>query len=209
MEINDYIKKGQINAIKGFAFDQNYVHKNMIFIANEYPDVTVKKYVLDTKRCSSKRFLDSLKMVNLDSSIGSKQINELASSDQLKLELAMALIDNREQLNFYYFDAFFNEKELLFFKQLLIKLVKHYHKTIVLFDSNLDFLLNLVDNLVILTKENTIRTFGKEDLFSQELELYFDLPPIMEFTKYINTTKKNIGNYTELKELLKAIYRSV
>ena len=124
------------------------------------------------------------------------------------MELVIALIDNREQIVLYHFDTYFMEKELAFFKKLFQKLVIKYNKTIVLIESKLSFLLDLADYFIVL-EDNKLLKFHKDEFYSDELEQVLDVPPMVSFVKYVNQTKKKIGEFTDIKELIKAIYREV
>ena len=209
MEVNDLIKKKQINAINGFSIDPFIESNKIVFLKKIYKKEWVQDYMKRITKCNENRLLDSLKFVNLNTEICKRDISTLSASEQIKIELAIALIDNREVIILFSFDTFFITKELEYFKKLFKKLVNRYAKTIVLIDSNLNFLLNIVDRLVLCTDKKEVKVFNKNEIYSNELEEYMELPPIISFTKYVNKTKKNIGQYTDLKELIKAIYREV
>jgi len=145
----------------------------------------------------------------LSSEINSQDVSLLSSSEKLKIELSIALIQNREQINLYQFDKYFMEKDLFFFKKLFKKLFKKYQKTIVLIDSNFSFMLDFVDYLIILNKKNEVKIFSKEEFYSSKLKPMIEIPDIIDFVKYVNKDKKVLDNITDIKELIKAIYREV
>lgn len=201
MELNELIKKEKINAL----FDFDIQNKERIKISSK----KVEDYILNITNCSEERVISSFKMVHLDTNILKQSLDTLSLGELKKLELALNLIENKEQIVLFRFDACFMEKELDYFKKLFKKLVSKYHKTIVLIDSNLTFLLGLVDRIVVCTDKQQIKVFSKDDLFSDELARYLKVPAIISFNKYVNKNKKFIGKYTDIKELIKAIYREV
>lgn len=208
MEINKLIKLGQVNAINNFSISP-YTFDNIIFLQKDYLSMSVENYILERTNCTKERMLSSFKLVNLSSEINSQDVSLLSSSEKLKIELSIALIQNREQINLYQFDKYFMEKDLSFFKKLFKKLVKKYQKTIVLIDCNFSFMLDFVDNLVIQNKKNEVKTFTKDEFYNYKLKSLIEMPDIIDFVKYVNKDKKVLDNITDIKELIKAIYREV
>lgn len=200
MEINEKIEKGKINAVYGLNFDSVNLEVDS--------EQNVKDYILKNFHCEENRLISSLRFVMLNDSICEQAINSLASSEIKKLELAINLIQNKEEIVLKYFDSYFMDKELDFFKKLFKKLSSKYHKTIILLNANVNFLLDLVDNILIYDG-NKIMSFNKNEFFSEEFSKYLPVPPIISFVKYVNQNKKKIGDYTDIKELIKAIYREV
>lgn len=209
MEINQFIKKGKINALCNFTIDPSSFQNQITFIKNTYPHELVKEYILSNTNCSEERLLSSFQLVNLSSDKEFQFVDMLSLSEKLKVELAIALILNQEQIILYQFDKYFMEKDLFFFKKLFKKLVLKYKKTVVLIDSNFSFMLDFVERFVLLADRNEIKIFGKEDVYDNELEKYINVPPIIDFVKYVNKDKKRLNTYTDLKELIKEIYREV
>lgn len=209
MEINQLIKKEKINALCNFIIDPCLFDNKIVFIKSRYPHESVQRYILSKTNCSVERMLSSFKLVNLEDEKKSQYINTLSLSEKLKVELAISLILNNEQIILYQFDKYFMEKDLFFFKKLLKKLVIKYKKTIVLIDSNISFMLDFVDRFILLTNKNEVKIFGKDDIYNEELQKYIDIPPIIDFIKYVNKDKKRLNPYTDIKELIKEIYREV
>ena len=208
MEVNQLVKKGMINALNGFDINP-YDNINIIFIKQRYDSKKVKNYIYDKTNCNEDRIKKSLLMVNLLENVLERNINELSSGEKLKIELAISLILNHDELFLFQFDKYFTERELIFFKNLLKKLVLKYHKTIILFDVDINFMLDFVDRLVILGENNIVKVFLKDNLFNEEIFEYVDKSDIIDFINYINKDKKILNNYTSVNELIKAIYREV
>jgi len=209
MEINQLVKKGKVNALNNFSIDPSSLARNSVYIKSNYRKMLVKEYILKKTKCDEEKLISSLKLVNLSSEILNRDLKILSSTEYLKIELVIALILNLKTLILYQFDKYFMEKDLAFFKRLLKKLVVKYNKTIVLIDSNFSFMLDFVDRLVLLTDNNAVKVYDKEDFYNNELEDYIEIPNIIDFVKYVNCDKKILNNYTDIKELIKAIFREV
>ncbi len=211
MEINSLIKKGKINAFN--CLDVEHYSPStfdcFVKIRDDYSDITVKNYILSKVSCEDKRILDSLKLVSLQEQVLLKSMQVLSSSEIIKVELAILLIKNTDYIVLYQFDYYFMEKELLFFKKLFKKLVRNFHKTIVLIDSRLDFMIDLVDRIVVKNSRNELEVFANPDFYNENLLRLLGTPKIVEFVKYVNQNQKKLNTYLDIKELIKAIYREV
>lgn len=206
MEIEKIIEKGKVNALNNFKVSLN---EDIVFIKKEYSDVLVEKYIKLKVDCNNDKILDSFRLVLLNEEIISKKISNLSSSEKLKIELAIKLIKNEELIILYQFDKYFMEKDLFYFKKLFKKLVLKYNKTVALIDCNFAFNLDFIDRLVFLNDKNEIKTYTKEDFYNDEITNFIDNPKIISFVKYVNRNKKILDNYTDIKELIKGIFREV
>lgn len=208
MEINNFIKQGQVNAINNFSLNP-YTSPDIIFLQKDYSSISVEKYIFDRTNCTKERMHSSFKLVSLCPDIIFQDVSLLSSSEKLKIELSIALIQNKELIYLYQFDKYFMEKDLFFFKKLFKKLVKKYQKTVVLIDSDFSFMLDFVDNLIIQNNKKEIKIFSKEEFYNNKLKSLIEIPDIIDFVKYVNKDKKVLDNITDIKELIKAIYREV
>ncbi len=209
MELSQFIKKSKINALNHFNFDPYKFYNHIVFIQQFYIQISVTNYILEKTKCTKERMINSFKMVNLNEDICDQDVCDLSLSEKLKIELAISLILNEEEIVIYQFDKYFMEKDLVYFKRLLKKLVLKYNKTVVLIDCSLSFMLDFVERLVILKDEAKVLVYDKKDFFNNELEDLLDLPNIIDFQKYVNRKNCVLNNCTDLKELIKAIYREV
>lgn len=209
MEVNQLVKSGKVNAFNNFSIDPSSLPRNSVYIKSNYKRMQVKEYILKKTKCDEEKLISSLKLVNLSSKILDKDLKVLSTTEYLKIELAICLILNLKTIILYHFDKYFMEKELAFFKRLLKKLVIKYNKTVVLINVNLSFMLDFVDRLVLLEENNVVKVYDKEAFYNDELKDYMDIPNIIDFVKYVNRDNKILNNYTDIKELIKAIFREV
>lgn len=211
MEIEKYIELGRIHAIYNVNVHDLNLKDNLNFlkIKEEYPSIMVKKYILQKTSCLDKRMVASLKLVHLEENVLNKKMNVLSTTEKVKIELAILLIQNVNCIVFNHFDRYFMEKELLFFKKLFKKLVKKYQKTFVFLNSDIPFLFDLVDRIVIKKSKKEYMVIDNPTFYEEELYEVVQKPPIVDFVTYLNNNGKKILPYTDLKELLKAIFREV
>lgn len=211
MEVNSLVKKGKVNSLNGLHLEDMVLsdHSYVVKIKEIYEDIKAKEYIMNATSCSEEKIVDSLKLVALKNNILSKSMTILSSSEIMKVELAILLINNVNTIILYQFDQYFMEKELLFFKKLLKKLVTKYGKTIVLLDSKLSFLFEFADRIVVKNERNDLEVFSPIDFYDERLLQLMEEPKIIEFIRYANKEGKKINHYTDIKELIKAIYRIV
>ena len=67
---------------------------------------------------------------------------------------------------------------------------------------------DLIDVLYLKANKRII-SFDKKDLYNEKIYKYLDKPKIVDFILYLKKKGKTFDNYTEMKEILKAIYREV
>ncbi len=211
MEIEKYIEFGKINSIHNVNVGESVFPFKIHFlkIKEKYPNKTVRQYIMKESSCLEKRMLASLKLVHLDEDILDKTLGILSSSEKLKVELAILLILNVECIALNQFDFYFMEKELLFFKKLFKKLQKKYHKTFIFINSNVSFLFGLVDRVIIKKNKKDYFIIDNPTFYESELYTVIDKPAIVDFVNFLNEKGKKILPYTDLNELLKAIFREV
>ena len=145
---------------------------------------------------------DALKMVKLDEAIKSVLFDDLSSRDKNKVILASHLHD--KEIRLVNFSKGMIKKDLEYFRT-LFKRIANYGRKIILVDKNLEMFLNCIDHIYIIEDEKIV--YETKNIFDNILTKYVDVPKIVEF---INTSSKNgirLDYYTELDELLKAIYR--
>lgn len=149
-----------------------------------------------------KKVADSLKMVKLDDSVLSKRFSDLSSRNKEKVILASKLHD--KEIVLINFSNGLIKSDLDYFKT-LFKKITSYNRKVILIDKNTELFLNCVDRIYVLEKDAI--KYETVDIFDKILELYVDLPKIVDFTIKCEKMGVRLDHYTELDELMKAIYR--
>lgn len=144
----------------------------------------------------------ALRMVRLDSSALKKEFGTLSTSEQAKVKIASRLQDDVIILE--NISCGLIKKDIDYFKALFKKIIK-YGKKIILIDKNSYLFLNCVDNIYVINKENII--MKTNDIYDDKLKEYISIPKIVDFVNKTSKLGVRINHYTELDELLKAIYR--
>ena len=169
-------------------------------ISNDYEEKDYSGKIVE--EIITYKISEALKMVKLDETIKNELFDNLSSRDKNKVILASHLHD--KEIRLVNFSKGMIKKDLEYFST-LFKRIANYGRKIILVDKNLEMFLNCVDHIYIIEDEKTV--YETKNIFDNILTKYVDVPKIVEF---INTSSKNgirLDYYTELDELLKAIYR--
>ncbi len=150
----------------------------------------------------TKRIEETLKMVKLESSVLEKRFSDLSSRNKEKVILASKLHD--KEIILVNFSEGLIKSDLDYFKTLFRRVTK-YNKKVILIDKNTELFLNCVDRIYVL-EQDAIK-YETVDIFDKILELYVDLPKIVDFANRCEKVGVRLDHYTELDELMKAIYR--
>ncbi len=201
MEVAKIIENREINKIYGLIGNINLTtnNKNIGIITSGKFKGSVKEYL------NSPKTLSSLKMVLLNESVLSKTANECSICELKKISLAKALIENKKYLVFNFFEKELNYKEMNYFKRLWNRLINDYQKTIIIFTNDLTNFLDILYEIIIVDKYQVINTILKKQYFSILKDT--NESPIQEIINIIKAKGKNIEDYIEVNDLLKAIYR--
>ncbi|MBQ4030400.1 MAG: ATP-binding cassette domain-containing protein [Bacilli bacterium] len=185
-ENNVYLKKTVKDEIKNAMSNYGYKTKNI-----------------------SKHISDSLMIVGLDDSYLSREPNTLSYVEKKKVNLALAMSYNPEVLVIESFDKGLTFREREYFRKLFLKLKNKYNKTVILVNSELTFMFDVVDKLFVINKGRLVFSGDKDIFYEDKLYKYVEMPKIVEFIKYANLNGHNILEYTDIKELIKGLYRDV
>lgn len=150
----------------------------------------------------TKRIEETLKMVKLESSVLEKRFSDLSSRNKEKVILASKLHD--KEIILVNFSEGLIKSDVDYFKTLFRRVTK-YNKKVILIDKNTELFLNCVDRIYVL-EDDSIK-YETVDIFDKILELYVDLPKIVDFANRCEKVGVRLDHYTELDELMKAIYR--
>ena len=185
-ENNVYLKKTVKDEIKNAMANYGYKTRNIV-----------------------KHIVDSLTIVGLDDSYLSRDPNTLSFVEKKKVNFALVMSYNPEVLVIESFDKGLTFREREYFRKLFLKLKNKYNKTIILINSELPFMFDVVDKLIVVNKGRVVISGDKDIFYEEKLYKYVEVPKIVEFIKYANSEGHDIQEYTDIKELIKGLYRDV
>ena len=185
-ENNVYLKKTVKDEIKNAMANYGYKTRNIV-----------------------KHIVDSLTIVGLDDSYLSRDPNTLSFVEKKKVNFALVMSYNPEVLVIESFDKGLTFREREYFRKLFLKLKNKYNKTIILINSELPFMFDVVDKLIVVNKGRVVISGNKDIFYEEKLYKYVEVPKILEFIKYANSEGHDIQEYTDIKELIKGLYRDV
>lgn len=180
---------------------------------NIFSTFNVKKevYILDhiKKYSDNKKILEALKIVNLNEDYLLKKSNDLSNSEYNKLRLASDLVNNEKLIILDYFDKGLCYKEKEYFKRLFRKLSKNYGITFYIKTNDFSFCIDLVDEYLIFDGNKIIKNILKKDIYKEEAYKYYDKHNLIDFVLKSRKYNHLLDNYTDSKDVLKAIYREL
>lgn len=197
----------------------NELRKKVGFVYNtneEFVGKTVKEEIKQTMKNFgykasnvTKHVVDSLKIVGIGEEYLDRDPNTLSYTEKKKLMLASAMSYNPSVLILEDFDKGLLFKEREYFRKLFLKLKNKFNKTIILITKELTAMFDLVDKMHVINKGKLVISGGKEIFYDNKLYKYVEMPKIVEFTKYAQECGHDILEYTDIKELIKELYRNV
>lgn len=190
------------NAEEAFIFST--VREELIFGLRRY------NYKIDNL---NKRIEDSLIMVGLPLECLDKNPFELSSGEKELLSIATVLSLNPKLIIIDDPTIYLDNKKEDYLIKLLKRLKNNYKKTIIVFSSDIDFILKVTDNYLLLKNGKLISEGTNKDLLIASDKLKkagIEVPKIMDFISTVKK-KKNIDLELtfDIKELMKDIYRNV
>lgn len=204
-----------INSYEGRNMGYVFQNPEESFIFNnvrEEISFGLKKYnykidVLD------KRIEDSLKMVGLDNSYLNRNPFDLSSGEKCLLALGVVLALNPKLLIIDDPTLYLDNNNIEYLIKLIKKLKNNYHKTIIIFTSDIEFAIRLTDNYIILKNGKIYSSGTSKELLNNVPKLKssgIEIPRIVEFINVVNKKKNiNLDMTFDIKELMKDIYRHV
>ena len=162
---------------------------------DDYKDVIVKDII-------PKKITDSLKMVNLEENIQNKTFKELSSRDKNKIILASQL--QNDIIILYDFTKGMLKKDLEYFKK-LFKRIANYGKKIILVTKDANLFLGCVDKIYLIEDDKVV--YQTDDCFDLAIYNNIDMPLMVEFIQDCYDLGIHLDAYTDINELIKAIYR--
>ena len=169
------------------------------------------KYFKKSVKSIEKHVSDALLMVGLDDSYLNRNPFTLSSGEMRKVAIASILAFNPKVIILDEPTIGLDNQS----KKNLIKIIKllktRYKKTIIIVSNDTDFLLQLVDHVILLDKGKIVYDGNKYEVFKQDLEKFgLKRPKIIEFEQMV-LEKKNIkiGYRDDINDLMKDVYRYV
>ena len=160
-----------------------------------------------------KRIEDSLKMVGLDNSYLDRNPFDLSSGEKCLLALGVVLALNPKLLIIDEPTLYLDNNNIEYLIKLIKKLKNNYHKTIIIFTSDIEFAIRLTDNYIILKNGKIYSSGTSKELLNNIPRLKssgIEIPRIIEFINVVNKKKNiNLDMTFDIKELMKDIYRHV
>lgn len=150
----------------------------------------------------TKRVDESLKMVRLDAKVLDMKFSELSSRDKSKVILASKLHD--KVIVLVDFSKGLIKKDYSYFKALFKKIVQ-YGRKVILIEAKSDIFLGCADRIYVISGGEV--KYDTLNIFDKVLLSYVDSPKIVQFEQKCDDKGIRLDYYTELDELLKAIYR--
>lgn len=180
---------------------------------NIYSTLNLKKevYVLDNikKYSDTKKILEALKMVNLTEDYLLKKSNDISNTEYNKLRLVNDLVNNEKVIILDYFDRGLCYKEKEYFKRLFRKLSKNYGISFYIKTNDFSFCINLVDEYLIFDKNRIVKNISKKDIYKEKVYEYYDKHQLIDFVLKSRNYNHLTDDYTEINDVLKAIYREL
>lgn len=214
IKIDDIVIKrtshiNNVNSLRkkiGFVYTSNndFIGKTV----KEEIKLTMKNYKYNTVNVT-KHIVDSLKIVGLSEDYLERKPNSLSFIEKKKVCLACAMSYNPSVIILEDFSKGLIFREREYFKKLFLKLKNKFNKTIILLSTDLTFMFELVDKLYVINKGKLVVSGNKDIYYDNKLYKYVEMPKIIEFTKYAQECGHNILEYTDIKELIKELYRNV
>jgi len=203
------IKKNKITVVLGIDTDLNIEEENLE--KDFLQGIKLNDYIKNKfNNLSEEKIKEAYKICLLNDKELDKPLNVLSSNEIEKVELMIKLLENREVIILSDFEINFLNKELNYFKSLFKKMVTKYNKTIVLITNKLDKIMDLVDIILVVENKKVILELSSSDIYSDRIyENNIDTPDIIEFVKMVRRKNIKMEDYTDVKELIKAIFRSV
>ena len=174
------------------------------------------KYIMKNKRLSikdeSKKMSDSLRIVGLNKTYLSREINTLSKAELRLIGISISLLSNPDII---LLDEPFidldnkNDKKLY---RMLSKLKEQYKKTIIICSNDSNILYKYTNKMVFL-KDNEVLIEGETDNIYQDvdflLENKIEIPDIVLFTYKARKKGIKLSYHKDVRDIIKDIYKYV
>lgn len=200
---------GNVNLLrKKVGFVKTDIENSLTKTVKEEIKKTMKNYGYKASNVT-KHIADSLRIVGLSEDYLERDCKTLSYTEKKKVSLACAMSYNPEVLIIENFEKGLIFREREYFRKLFLKLKNKFKKTIILIGTDLTFLFDIVDKVYVINKGKLVLSGDKDIFYEDKLYKYVEMPKIVEFTKYAHQNGHDILEYTDIKELIKELYRNV
>lgn len=171
----------------------------------------IEDLTYNLKKYDQKELNELLKMFELDNSILNKNYLEISNSEYKKICIISTFIKNSKIIILDEPTIGLDKKAI----QSLIKIIKHTKRKnniIIIISKDSNFLLEIIDNVIILDKTNAIVIDNKYKFFKDNKLLTktnMEVPDIIKFNNILLKEKKiKIHQQDNINDLIKEIYRN-
>jgi len=202
-------RSSHINNVNDLRKKIGFVKTNMLFFGGTVKEeikLVMKNFGYKTNNVT-KHIVDSLKIVGLDESFLERNPNTLSFTEKKKVCLASVMAYNPEVIILEDFEKGFIYREREYFRKLFLKLKNKFNKTVILLGTDMSFWFDIVNKVYVINKGKVLVSGDKDIFYEDKLYKYLYMPPIVSFTKYAQELGHDILEYTDMKELLKELYR--
>ena len=183
----------------------NYLNKYKIIgvIANYQCSISGDKLVRNILSTSKKEKL--LIKFNLSTELLDKNFSQLSVSEKLKIDLLSKL--NQDIIVIGNLSSSLIYRDRMIILKLLKKLNENYNKKIIIIDDDMNSLMNICNYFLVLKNKKIV--YKTENVYDNKLYNYCRKPEIVDFVFRAKEKNIKLEDYTDLYELIKAIYRSL
>jgi energy-coupling factor transport system ATP-binding protein len=160
-----------------------------------------------------KQVSEALTIVGLDDNYLERNVFNLSAGEMRKVAIASVMVFNPKVLILDEPTVGLDYRSKKKIITLIKRLKERYNKTVIIVSHDVDMLNVIADDLIVMDKGKVIMKGSKNEVFKNTSlfeEYGLRLPKITEFIGKVRMEKGiKLGNYTDIKDLIKDIYRNV
>ena len=88
-------------------------------------------------------------------------------------------------------------------------MVNKYNKTVIFITNKLDNIIDCIDFILVVENKKVVMELSVKDIYFDKIYDYIEMPDIIDFVKTARKKYPKLDDYTDIKELIKGIYRGV
>lgn len=171
------------------------------------------KYFRYSNERVHKQVSNALIMVGLDENFLDRNVFNLSGGEKRKVAIASILVFNPKVVVLDEPTVGLDYKSKKRMMTLIKKLKDRYNKTVIIVSHDIDMLNVIADDLIVINEGKIVMSGSKNEVFKNTSlfsNIGLKLPKIIEFTGKVVTEKGIVlGRHTDIKDLIKDIYRNV